>query len=224
MRNLGSAKRVPPTALLVVLGACGGDDGGSAAPDPAPAPPPDSTTNTVPTIAGTPGTRAIVGQTYEFVPVAEDPDEDALTFRIENRPTWASFSPSTGRLSGAPTTSHVGSYGNIAISVTDGKSTRSLPAFSIDVSSASGTGAVTLSWTAPTRNTDGSTLTDLAGFRVHYGTSSDNYTRSVELPGKSLTTVVIEDLTPARWFFAVKAYNTSGVESAFSDSVNKLIE
>ena len=83
---------------------------------------------------------------------------------------------------------------------------------------------MTLSWTAPTRNTDGSALTDLAGFRVHYGTSSDNYTRSVELQGKSRTTVVIEDLTPARWFFAVKAYNTSGVESAFSDSVNKLIE
>jgi hypothetical protein len=224
LRNLDTSKRAPPAAVLVLLGACGGDDGGGAAPSPAPQPPPDSITNTVPTIVGIPATKAIAGQSYEFVPQAQDPDEDVLTFAIENRPGWASFSPSTGRLSGTPTMSQVGSYGHISISVTDGKATRSLPAFSIDVTSVSGTGAVTLSWTAPTRNTDGSRLTDLAGFRVHYGTSSNNYTRSVELPNESLTSVVIEDLTPARWFFAVKAYNTSGIESAFSDSVDKLIE
>jgi hypothetical protein len=88
----------------------------------------------------------------------------------------------------------------------------------------SGTGSVTLSWTAPTRNTDGSTLTDLAGYRVHYGTSAGSYTHTVPLPNKSMTSVVIEDLTPARWYFAVKSYNSAGVESAFSDSVSKLIE
>jgi hypothetical protein len=88
----------------------------------------------------------------------------------------------------------------------------------------SGTGSVTLSWTAPTKNTDGSTLTNLAGYRVHYGTTAGSYTRSVQLPNKSLTSVVIEDLTAARWYFAVKAYNTSGVESTFSGSVSKLIE
>jgi hypothetical protein len=211
-------RRARPIALLVVLGACGEDDGSGAAPDP------DNTTNTVPTIAGTPDTEATAGQTYEFAPQAEDPDEDVLTFAIENRPGWASFSPSTGRLSGTPTTGNVGSYGNITISVSDGKATRSLPTFSISVRSVSGTGAVTLSWTAPTKNTDGSALTDLTGYHVHYGTSAGSYTRSVQLPSKSLTSVVIEDLTPARWFFAVKAYNSSGVESAFSDSVNKLIE
>jgi Putative Ig domain len=211
-------KRAQPIAMLVVLGACGEDDGNGAARDP------DSTTNTVPTIAGTPDTNAIAGQTYEFAPEAEDLDDDVLTFRIENRPDWASFSPSTGRLSGTPTTSNVGSYGNIMISVTDGKATRSLPTFLISVRSVSGTAAVTLSWTAPTKNTDGSTLTDLAGYWVHYGTSAGSYTRSVQLPSKSLTSVVIEDLTPARWYFAVKAYNSSGVESVFSGSVNKLIE
>ena len=77
---------------------------------------------------------------------------------------------------------------------------------------------------APTKNTDGTALTNLAGYRVHYGTSAGSYTNSVQLPNKSLTSVVIEDLTPARWYFAVKAYNTSGVESTFSGSVSKLIE
>jgi hypothetical protein len=79
-------KCAQPLALLVVLGACGDDDGSGAAPDP------DSTTNTVPTIAGTPDTKAVIGQTYEFAPEAIDPDQDVLTFAVENRPGWASFS------------------------------------------------------------------------------------------------------------------------------------
>jgi hypothetical protein len=183
-----------------------------------------STANSAPTISGSPATSVTAGQTYSFQPSATDANGDVLTFSIQNRPSWATFSPTTGRLSGTPSSSQTGTYGNIVISVTDGKATRSLSAFSISVRSASGTGSVTLSWTAPTRNTDGTALTNLAGYRIHYGTSAGNYTHTVQLPNKSLTSVVIEDLTSARWYFAVKAYNTSGVESTFSGSVSKLIE
>ena len=181
-------------------------------------------TNNAPTISGSPATSVTAGQAYSFQPSATDADGDVLTFSIQNRPSWATFSPTTGRLAGTPTASNIGTFGNIIISVTDGKATRSLSAFSISVKSAAGTGSVTLSWTAPTKNTDGTALTNLAGYRVHYGTSAGSYTNSVQLPNKSLTSVVIEDLTPARWYFAVKAYNTSGVESTFSGSVSKLIE
>jgi hypothetical protein len=180
--------------------------------------------NNAPTISGSPATSVTAGQAYNFQPSATDADGDVLTFSIQNRPSWATFSPTTGRLSGTPTASQAGTYGNIVISVTDGKATRSLGAFSISVQSASGTGSVTLSWTAPTKNTDGTALTNLAGYRVHYGTSAGDYTHTVELPNKSLTSVVIEDLTPARWYFAVQAYNASGVESTFSGSVSKLIQ
>jgi Putative Ig domain len=183
-----------------------------------------STANSAPTISGSPATSVSAGQAYNFQPSATDANGDVLTFSIQNRPSWATFSPTTGRLSGTPTASHAGTYGNIIISVTDGKATRSLPAFSISVRSASGMGSVSLLWTAPIKNTDGSTLTNLAGYRVHYGTSAGNYTHTVQLPNKSLTSVVIEDLTSARWYFAVKAYNSSGVESTFSGSVSKLIE
>jgi len=181
-------------------------------------------TNNAPTISGSPATSVTAGQAYSFQPSATDADGDVLTFSIQNRPSWATFSPTTGRLAGTPTASNIGTFGNIIISVTDGKATRSLSAFSISVKSAAGTGSVTLSWTAPTKNTDCTALTNLAGYRVHYGTSAGSYTNSVQLPNKSLTSVVIEDLTPARWYFAVKAYNTSGVESTFSGSVSKLIE
>ena len=87
-------KRAVPIALFIVLGACRGDGEDNAASD--------DSANAVPTIVGTPDTKAVVGQTYEFAPEAADPDEDVLTFAIENRPGWASFSPSTGRLSGRP--------------------------------------------------------------------------------------------------------------------------
>jgi putative Ig domain-containing protein len=180
--------------------------------------------NTAPTISGAPPTSATAGQAYSFQPSATDVDGDVLTFSIQNRPSWATFSPTTGRLSGTPTASQTGTYSNIVISVTDGTATRSLSPFSISVQSTSGTGSVTLSWTAPTKNTDGSTLNNLAGYRVHYGTAPGSYTESVQIPNKSMTSVVIEDLTAARWYFAVKAYNTSGVESSFSASVNKLVQ
>jgi hypothetical protein len=183
-----------------------------------------STSNLAPTISGTPPTSVIAGKPYSFQPSATDADGDVLTFGIKNRPSWATFSPTTGRLSGTPTASRVGRYSEIVISVTDGKVTRSLSAFSITVKSASGTGSVSLSWTAPIKNTDGSTLTNLAGFRVYYGTTAGSYSRSVQLPSPNLTSVVIEDLTTARWYFAVKAYTTRGVESAFSGSISKLIE
>ena len=46
---------------------------------------------------------------------------------------------------------------------------RSLPAFSITVTQV-GLGSMSLSWTPPTQNTDGSALTDLAGYKLYYGT------------------------------------------------------
>src|SRR5690606_35966569 len=66
-------------------------------------------------------------------PAASDPDGDTLRFSISNRPSWASFSTSTGQLSGTPRSSHIGTYSNIVISVTDGNATTSLGPFTIQV-------------------------------------------------------------------------------------------
>ncbi len=66
------------------------------------------------------------------------------------------------------------SYPNIRISVSDGQLTTNLGDFTINVVATS-PGTATLSWTPPTQNTDGSPLTDLAGYRVYWGTSSGNY-------------------------------------------------
>ena len=126
MRKLNPLKRAVPIALFIVLGACRGDGEDNAASD--------DSANAVPTIVGTPDTKAVVGQTYEFAPEAADPDEDVLTFAIENRPGWASFSPSTGRLSGRPpATAASRVYAEIRISVSDSKAVAELPAYNLEV-------------------------------------------------------------------------------------------
>ena len=92
--------------------------------------------NAPPTISGTPAGSVTVGSSYSFLPTARDANGDALTFSITNRPAWASFNSGTGRLSGTPGSTHIGTYSNIVISVSDGRNRAALPPFSINVVSA----------------------------------------------------------------------------------------
>ena len=178
--------------------------------------------NQPPSIGGTPAPTVLAGQSYSFTPTASDADGDVLTFSIQNRPAWAAFSPSTGRLSGTPGESNVGYNYNIVISVSDGTASANLPAFTIKVEQPV-TASVTLSWQAPTSNEDGTPLTDLAGYQVHYGQVSGQYLQTLSLPDAAFTSVTIEDLTPATWYFAVKAVNSAGVVSSFSNEAWKSI-
>jgi len=99
-------------------------------------PPPPSTVNRAPTISGTPATNVVAGAAYTFQANAVDPDGDSLTYSIENLPTWATFSASTGRLTGTPAMSNVGTYSGIVIRVSDGTLNAALPAFALQVTSA----------------------------------------------------------------------------------------
>jgi hypothetical protein len=163
-----------------------------------------------------------VGQSYSFQPTASDPDGDTLSYSIANKPDWAAFNGSTGRLSGSPTSGDVGTYTGISITVSDGTASSSLQSFSITVADAQ-TGSATLSWSAPTLNEDGSPLTNLKGYRIYYGTSSTSLGSVLEVPTPGTTTAVVENLSPATWYFALKAYNTSNVESGFSNVASKTI-
>ncbi|MBP9593055.1 MAG: fibronectin type III domain-containing protein [Steroidobacteraceae bacterium] len=197
----------------------------SATPQPAPGvtpPPAPSPTNRVPTISGSPATSAKANQDYSFQPTASDPDGDTLTFQIANKPAWASFDVSTGRLSGTPSSTVSGTFASIRISVSDGQASSTLPAFSVDVASAT-LGTATLSWQPPTENTDGSPLTNLAGFIVRYGTTLEALSEQVRLSNPGLATYLVENLTPATWYFQVSAFNSAGVESAPSVTGMKTI-
>jgi hypothetical protein len=177
--------------------------------------------NRAPTISGSPATSIAVGATYSFSPVTNDADGDALTFTIANKPAWASFSTTTGRLSGSPAAGDVGTFSGVTISVSDGKTSTALAAFSISVTQVA-TGSATLSWVAPTQNTDGSALTNLSGYRIYYGTSAGSLTQSVDLPSAGIQTYMLGNLSPGTWYFAVKAV-AGGVESDLSNVASKTI-
>ena len=180
--------------------------------------------NQPPTISGTPPSSVMQGTVYSFTPTANDADGDTLTFSITNMPTWATFSVSTGQLQGTPGTGDVGTTtSGIVITVSDGTASASLAPFDITVQAVA-TGSATLSWTPPTQNDDGSPLTDLAGYKVYWGTSQGSYPNSVTLNNAGLTTYVVESLTSGNtYFFVTTALNSAGVESNYSNVATKTI-
>ena len=97
--------------------------------------------NGAPSISGTPAMSVAAGTTYSFTPSAMDPDADSLTFGVWNKPTWATFNPTTGQLSGTPDASAVGTYPAIVITARDGLVSTSIEPFSITVTEASGSTA-----------------------------------------------------------------------------------
>jgi hypothetical protein len=222
-------KRALAIVLLVgVVGAtlsiagCGGDEEAAATAEPGGSNPPPGGGNRAPTISGTPLTSVLQGTAYSFTPTGADADGNALTFSVANLPGWATFNTSTGRVSGTPSAAQVGTYSNITISVSDGSASSSLAAFNIQVV-ATATGSASLTWNPPTQNTDGSPLTDLAGYRVYWGTSQGNYSNAVTVNNPGLSTYVVDQLTPATWYFTVTALNAAGVESGFSNVASKQV-
>ena len=61
-------------------------------------------------------------------------------------------------------------------------------------------GSATLSWTPPTQNTDGSALTNLAGYRILYGTSASALTQTIEIANPGLATYVVTGLSSGNWY------------------------
>lgn len=181
-----------------------------------------SSSSGAPTISGTPATSVTVGSTYRFQPTASDPNGDTLGFSIVNRPTWATFSTTSGLLTGTPALGNVGTSSNITIRVSDGTNTTSLTPFAITVAQSS-SGTATLSWTPPTQNSNGTSLTNLAGYRIYYGTSSSSLNSQIQIANASTSTYVVQSLSNGTYYFGVRAYNSSGTESSLSNIASKAI-
>lgn len=216
-------KRIFPAAFLALLALSGcldsgedtsfngdgsGDTGGSS--------------NSAPIIQGNPPRGVLVNNMYDFEPQASDADGDSLTFSIQNKPSWATFDPSTGRLSGQPLLGDIGSYTNVQISVSDGTASRSLPSFTVTVSQTA-LGSVTLNWNPPTENTDGSTLTNLAGYKIYYGPSSRRYDHEIRIYNAGVTSYVVDNLPADTYYFAATALNSSGMESDYSGEAVRVV-
>ncbi len=84
-------------------------------------------------------------------------------------------------------------------------------------------GTVTLNWTPPTENVNGTALTNLAGYKIHYGTASGAYTQSVTVSNPGLATYVVSSLPPGKYYFSLTAYNSDGTESPLSSEVSATV-
>jgi hypothetical protein len=181
--------------------------------------------NVPPTISGTPAATVVVPLAYSFQPAAKDANGLRINFGISGKPSWLAFDGPTGRLYGTSSPAVIGTYSNIVITAYDGYAKAVLPAFTITVTATAGVptspaNAVTLTWTPPTANSDGSALTDLAGYNIYYGTTATNLTTKDTVGNPGLADYVIEGLASGRWYFELTAYNTVGVESARSQVVS----
>jgi hypothetical protein len=133
-----------PLALLIALVLCGTLPAAARA-----------ASNRPPVISGEPPTDATVGTRYVFRPTASDRDGDRLTFAISNRPRWASFDTSSGRLAGTPASRDIGTYANIRVRVSDGQATRALDPFAVVVRAGGQNRSPTISGTPATRIAEG---------------------------------------------------------------------
>jgi hypothetical protein len=217
------------TITLLTLAGCGGGSeapsgggGSSSSSSGGGGSPPPSGSNTAPTITGSPATAAVAGRSWSFTPSASDANGDPITFSIQNRPAWATFDAATGRLSGTPSASNVGSYTNVVITASDGSGRTSLAPFAITVA-AIASGTATVVWVPPLQRSDGSQLTNLAGYRIYYGAGPNSLDNIIEVRTVGVTNYVVENLSVGTWYFAVSALDSEGVESGLSTPATKTI-
>jgi len=92
------------------------------------------------------------------------------------------------------------------------------------VSAPPASGTASLAWTPPTQNTDGSALTNLAGFRISYGTSPNALVQSVQIANTGVSSYNITGLAPGPWYFGVMAYTSGGTASDLSNVMSKVVQ
>jgi len=142
----------------------------------------------------------------------KDSDNNAVTGIVTYSGTTATWTPSSNLTSGTTYTA------TITTSVKDaaGNNMTSDKTWSF-------TTLGILTWVAPTKNLDGTDLTDLAGYKVYYGTSSGNYTTPIDV-GNVITYGVKTLSAGTTYYFTVTAYNTIGNESDYATEVSKTIQ
>ena len=209
-------------ASIVVFAAGLAACGGGSSSDSASVPPPSAPTNRPPVISGTPASTVRVNEVYEFNPVASDPDGDTLSFSIQNRPAWMSFEAASGRLTGTPAAADLGRHEGISIAVSDGMVTNALSAFAVEVIPPPG--STTLRWTAPTTNSDGTPLDNLAAYIIYYGQSPSYLDRFVAVEDPLSTRHMMSGLTATTWYFAMTSYTAGSVEGDRSATVSHVAE
>ena len=141
----------------------------------------------------------------------------ASTAAASSAPAQASTTPQSSTSAPPSSTASSGSGPAASPPATPSSSTLASPPPTATI------GNVTINWTPPTENTDGTPLTNLAGYDIHYGTASGNYTHSVTVSNPGIATYVVSNLSPGTYYFSVAALNSNGTESPLSSEVSTTV-
>jgi len=186
--------------------------------------------NDPPTISGTPPTSVAEDSAYSFTPTASDPDAgDTLTFGITNKPSWAGFNATTGKLSGTPTNADVGTTTGIVITVTDSAgATASLPPFDLTVTNVNDPPVVTSgqSFSVPENSANGTVVGTVAatdvdspitGFSIVNGNTGDAFAIDVNGQITVLTSTALDYETTPTFNLSITA--TDGTDTSAPETV-----
>lgn len=219
---LSQCKYVPIAVLAIFVSACSGGNDSSTSADAASNVAAAGSSTSALTLVGQPPTTVAPGSEYYFNMNATGGDQASLAFSIANKPSWATFNTATGELKGKP--SAVGTFAQIVVSVTDGVNSTSSKPFTIEVADSSVVKTTTgarLSWSAPMENVDGSSLEDLSGYAVRYGTSASALDQKITIGSAVVTSYTIGGLKAGQtYYFAVAAVTAQNVEGELSSPVS----
>jgi hypothetical protein len=139
-----------------------------------------------------------------------DPENDSLNYAITVGPVNGALSGVIPDLLYIPNADFSGDD-SFSFSVSDGEFTSAPAMVSIDVRPT----PIFLVWDPPQENEDGSPLTDLAGHRIHYGTTSMVYDVVVDLGMEASFDLSSLPVGPV-YYLAATSYDGAGNESVYS--------
>jgi hypothetical protein len=64
-------------------------------------------------------------------------------------------------------------------------------------------------------------LSEIAGYRVHYGTSSGSYTNHVNITNGALQSATVSGVPVGTYYIVMTTYDANGLESGYSAPVVK---
>jgi len=84
---------------------------------------------------------------------------------------------------------------------------------------------VNLSWTAPSEREDNEpiSLSEIAGYKVYYGTIQNDYPNSVDINDGSAEGYTFKGFSTGTYYFVLTTYDTEGRESQYSPAVKIVV-
>lgn len=84
---------------------------------------------------------------------------------------------------------------------------------------------VSLSWVAPFEREDNNPISpsEIAGYKIYYGTTKGNYTKSINVNDGTIDNYTVKNLTGGTYYFVITTRDTDGRESRYSSVVTKTI-